>query len=330
MWEPRPRGSVTGVNTVAVVTHPFGATNPQPLTILEATGARVLLNPLGRKPRPDELRAFLAECGASAVVAGTERYDAETLDALPGLRLIARTGVGLDGIDLEAARARGVAVSWTPEGPSDSAAELAVGLLLALARDVPRADRDVRAGRWLRRTGWLLRTRTVGILGLGRIGQRVARILRGFGGALLACDIDPGVAPAAAALGVELVPFAELLARADALTLHVPLTPLTRGLLSADALARLRRGALLVNTARGELIDEAALLAALERGQLGGAALDVFHEEPYAGPLAARDDVLLTCHMGSCTDTGRLAMETGAARAVAAWLAGQDVPDRVV
>lgn len=316
--------------TIAVVTHPFGLTDPEPRRILERAGARVVWNPFGRKPRPDELRALLREERPLAVIAGTEPYGAETLDEAPTLRLIARTGVGLDGIDLEAARARGIAVSWTPEGPSDSAAELAVGLLLALARGVTRADREVRRGVWVRHTGWLLRTRTVGVLGLGRIGQRVARLLRAFGGAVLATDIDPGVAPVAAELGVELVPLAELLDRADALTLHVPLTPLTRGLLDAAALARLRPGALLVNTARGEVVDEAALLDALARGHLGGAALDVFHDEPYAGPLTRRDDVVLTCHMGSCTDAGRLAMESGAARAVAALLRGEPIPERVV
>ncbi len=315
---------------VAIATHPFGAVDGAPLRLLREAGAELTPNPHGRKLRPDELVDLLVETRAQAVIASTERYDAATLDRAPDLRLIARTGIGLDNVDLDAARARGVAVSWTPEAPSDSAAELTVGLLLGLARHIGAADRLVRAGRWERKVGVLLRTRTIGLLGLGRIGGRVARLLRPFGCRLLATDIDPAVAARAADLGVTLVPFAELLPAVDALSVHVPLTPTTRGVIDAAALSRLRPGALLVNTSRGEVLDEPALLQALEAGHLGGAALDVFCDEPYHGPLAARDDVLLTCHMGSCSDEGRRAMELGAARAVAAWIGGQPVPDRVV
>lgn len=315
---------------MAVATHPFGEVDDAPLRLLREAGAELVFNPHRRKLRPDELVALLAGSRAEAVIASTERYDASVLDQAPDLRLIARTGIGLDSVDLEAARARGVIVSWTPEAPSDSAAELTVGLLLGLARHIAAADRLVRRGGWERKIGVLLKERTVGIVGLGRIGSRVARLLRPFGCRLLATDIDPAVAPRAADLGVELVALPDLLARVDVLTLHVPLTPATRGLIDAAALARLRPGALLVNTSRGEVLDEAALLAALEAGHLAGAALDVFCEEPYQGPLAARDDVLLTCHMGSCSDEGRRAMELGAARAVVAWMRGEPVPERVV
>lgn len=315
---------------VAIATHPFGEVDDAPLRLLREAGAALTLNPLRRKLRPDELAAFLVETRADAVIASTERYDAALLDRAPHLRLIARTGIGLDNIDLDAARARGVIVTWTPEAPSDSAAELTVGLLLGLARHIAAADRLVRRGGWERKIGVLLKDRTVGLLGLGRIGGRVARLLRPFGCRLLATDIDPAVAPRAADLGVTLVPLATLLASVDVLSLHVPLTPDTRGLLDAAALARLRPGALLVNTSRGEVVDEAAVLAALESGRLGGAALDVFCEEPYQGPLAGREDVLLTCHMGSCSDEGRRAMELGAARAVVAWMRGEPVPDLVV
>ncbi|MCW8137969.1 MAG: phosphoglycerate dehydrogenase [Planctomycetota bacterium] len=316
------------MSRVAVASHPFGEGDDAPLRLLREAGADLALNPRRRKLKPDELVELLA--GAGAVVAGTEVYDAAVLARAPDLRLIARTGVGLDNVDLEACRARGVAVTWTPEAPSDSAAELAVGLLLALARHIPAADRLLRQGAWDRKVGALLRDRTVGVVGLGRIGARVARLLHPFGCRLLATDIDPAVAPRAADLGVTLVPLDELLSTSDAVTLHVPLTPATRGLIDARALELLRPGALLVNTARGEVVDEAALLAALEAGRLGGAALDVFADEPYQGPLTGRDDVVLTCHMGSCTREGRLAMELGAARSVAAWLRGEATGERVV
>ena len=312
---------------VAVATWPFALADPAPRALLEGA-ADLRLNPERRKLRAPELAALLE--GAVAVVAGTERYDAALLDGAPDLRLIARTGVGLDSIDLEAARARGVAVAWTPEAPADSVAELTVGLIVSLARQVLLADRELRRGVWQRRTGWLVGARTVGIVGLGRIGGRVARLLRPFGCRLLATDPDPAAAARASEVGAALVPLEELLARSDVVTLHVPLLETTRGLIDAPRLAAMRPGALLVNTSRGEVVDEAALLLALEAGRLGGAALDVFQDEPYAGPLAARDDVILTAHMGSCSDEGRKAMELGAARAVLALLRGEPVPGRVV
>lgn len=313
--------------TVLIATHPFGASDAEPLRLLEASGAEIRRNSFGRKLRRDELRDLLR--GVVAVVASTETYDAPLLDAARDLKLIARTGVGLDSVDLEAARARGIAVSWTPDGPSDSVAELTVGLMVSLAREVPQADRAIRAGRWERRTGALLGARTVGLVGLGRVGSRVAKLLRAFGASVLATDPDPAVAPRAAELGVALVPLEELLARSEVVSLHVPLTPATRGLFGRETLGRLRPGALLLNTARGEVVDERALLAVLESGHLAGAALDVFAEEPYRGPLAGREDVILTAHMGSCSHEGRRAMELGAARAVLAFLEGRPIPDRV-
>ena len=312
---------------VLVAAQPFGALDPQPRELLEAV-AEVVWNPHERKLTRAELLKLLP--GSVAVVASTEPYDAEVLDAAPGLRLIARTGVGLDSVDLRAAADREVWVTTTPDAPADSVAELTIGLLVSLARQVGQADRDLRAGRWVRRTGWLLRDRTIGIVGFGRIGSRVARLLRPFRCRVLASDIDPAIAPLADELGVELLPLAKLAPRVDALTFHVPLTPETRGLVDADFLATLKPGALLLNTARGPVVQGAALLAALESGHLGGAALDVFEEEPYTGPLAAREDVLLTCHMGSCSDSGRRAMEMGAAEAVVALLQGEEPLGRIV
>ncbi|MCA8925366.1 MAG: phosphoglycerate dehydrogenase [Planctomycetes bacterium] len=309
-------------------THPFGHLDPTPREVVARAGGELVLNPHERKLTPDELKALLP--GAEVVIASTERYSADVLDAAPELRLIARTGVGLDGIDLELCRARGVQVSWTPDGPSDSVAELTVGLIVSLLRQVLAADRAIRGGDWSRRTGWLLRERTVGLLGLGRCGSRVAKLLAPFGCRLLGCDVDPAAASRAAAAGVEVVELPELLARSEVLSLHVPLTPETRGLFDASHLAQLLPGSYLINTARGELVDEPALCDALEAGQLAGAALDVYAEEPYQGPLTARDDVILTAHMGSCSDAGRRAMELGAARAVAAYLQGEPIPDRLV
>ena len=314
--------------SVLIASEPFGASDPAPLELLSRPDVRLLRNPHGRKLTANELRALLP--GVEAVIASTEPYDAETLAAAPDLRLIARTGVGMDSVDLEACRQRGVSVAWTPEGPSDSVAELTVGLLVCLLRQAPRADRILRAGGWQRLTGPLVRSQQVGLLGFGRIGERVAKLLQPFGCRLVATDIDPSREAAARALGVAWVDADRLLAESDALSLHVPLTPQTAGLVDAAFLARMRPGAVLLNTARGPVVDEAALLEALEAGHLGGAALDVFADEPYQGPLAQREDVILTCHMGSCSHQGRRDMELGAARAVVDWLEGRAPRDRVV
>lgn len=312
---------------VAIVTDPFGETDRAPIDALEGAGVELVWGPRGRKPDPDETAVLCR--GARAVIAGAERYDAALLDRLGDVGLIARTGIGLDGIDLEAARARGIAVTHTPDGPSDSVAELTIGLILTAARQIARADREIRAGRWTRRTGVLLRGRTVGVVGLGRCGSRVARLLRPFGCGVLGVDIDAAAAARAAAEEVVIVDLPTLLARSDVVTLHVPATPETRGLLDEAALSSMKAGAVLVNTSRGTVVDEAALERALARGHLGGAALDVFASEPYRGSLTAREDVVLTAHMASCTDVGRRLMEVGAAEAVLAFLAGRPLPHRV-
>ncbi|MEZ0229742.1 MAG: NAD(P)-dependent oxidoreductase, partial [Planctomycetota bacterium] len=208
-----------------------------------------------------------------------------------------------------------------------SVAELTMGLLVDLARDVTRADRAIRAGGWDRRVGFLLEGKTLGILGCGRIGKKVARLARAFDMKVLAHDILPDP-EWARGLSVSYVGLDELLASSDAVTVHLPLTEKTRRIISARELGLMKKGALLLNTCRGAVLDEAALDAALPR--LGGAALDVFCEEPYAGPLRRHENVVLTAHMGSCSREGRRGMELGAALAVEAYLAGRPVPDRVV
>lgn len=313
---------------VLVASYPFGHTDPEPRRLIEAAGGVLVDHPHPRKLSEAELSELLSGC--EAVVASTEPYTAALLDAHPQLRLIARTGVGLDSVDLEACAQRGVAVVTTPDAPTASVAELTVGLAVCLARQVGQSDRALRAGRWERRTGWLLGERRIGLYGFGRIGRLVATYLKPWGCELWATDIDPAVAPAAEALGVRLVDPAELLGSVDLLSLHVPFTPLTDAMVSAEFLARLRPGALLLNTARGQLVDEAALVAALSSGHLAGAALDVYQEEPYRGPLSQFENVILSAHMGSCSDSGRMAMELGAAYAVVRYLRGEPAVGRVV
>ncbi len=310
--------------TIFVGVWPFGQQDPEPLRVIERTGARIVRNPHPRKLKASELPGLVAD--AECWIAGTEPIGRSVLEAAPKLKLVARVGVGLDSVDLDACRERGVLVSWTPEAPAPSVAELTMGLLVDLARDVTRADRAIRAGGWDRRVGFLLEGKTLGILGCGRIGKRVARLARAFEMKVLAHDILPE-AEWARGLGVRYVGLDELLSASDAVTVHLPLTEKTRRILGARELGLMKAGALLLNTCRGEVLDEAALDAALPR--LGGAALDVFCEEPYAGPLRRHENVVLTAHMGSCSREGRRGMELGAALAVEAWLSGRPVPDLV-
>ena len=254
---------------------------------------------------PAALRAALADA-AGWVVRNQTRVDAPALDAAPNLRVVARVGVGLDNLDLAALRARCVAVTWAPGSNAASVAEYVLGALIHLWRRFGDATEHVRGGGWDRPAfmGEEAFGRTLGLIGMGDIGARVARRAQAFG--LHVVAYDPFVHEATFAvqeLGVELLGLDEVLGRADAVSLHVPLTDATRGILGEAALRRMRPGALLVNTARGGLVDEAALARALVDGHLGGAALDVRPLEPPGAddPLARAPRLVLTPHVAGVT-----------------------------
>ena len=291
---------------ILVSTSSFARFDGTPLERLRAAGCTARLNPHGRRLRPEETAALLD--GVVGVVAGTEAYSADLLAAARSLRVISRVGVGVDGIDLGAAARLGITVRTTPEAPAEAVAELTLGLMLALARHIAEADRALRGGKWSPLAGRLLEGRTLGLVGLGRIGRRVAELCAPLRMEVLASEPAPDLA-FVRAYGVGLVGLDTLLENADVVSLHAPLTRETRHLLNAERLSRMRHSALLVNTARGGLVDEEALAEALAAGTLAGAALDVFEEEPYAGPLRGLERALLTCHMGSATEETRIAME---------------------
>ncbi len=233
------------------------------------------------------------------VVRSATRVTRDLIAAAPALKVIGRAGAGVDTIDLKAAAERGIVVLNVPGGNSISAAEHTLGLLLALVRRIVPADASLRAGRWQRShfEGTEIHGKTLGLFGYGRVGREVATRALAFGMQVIATD--PVAAPDPR---VERVPFETLLERADVLSLHTALTPETRGIIDADAIARMKRGALLLNVARGGLVRLDAVLAALESGQLGGAGLDVFDPEPpQLGRLAQLEQVVLTPHLGAST-----------------------------
>ncbi|NYD42503.1 phosphoglycerate dehydrogenase [Nocardioides panaciterrulae] len=276
------------------------------------------------------LLAALPDAEAVLVRSAT-RIDAEALAAAPRLKVVARAGVGLDNVDVRAATQAGVMVVNAPTSNIVSAAELAVGLMLAAARHLSAAHQSLRKGEWQRSryTGTELYGKTVGIVGLGRIGVLVAQRLAAFGMQLLA--YDPYVqAGRAAQLGVRLVDLDTLLAQADFMSVHLPRTPETVGLIGAEQLARVKPSLVLVNAARGGIVDEEALYAALKEGRVAGAGLDVFAREPSTdSPLLELDNVVATPHLGASTDEAQEKAGLAVARSVRLALEGELVPDAV-
>jgi len=292
---------------VLVTTVPFCDVDRRPLEALEKAGAAVLINPLGRRLQEDDLIRLIPDFGL--MVAGTEPITERVMAAAPHLRLIARVGIGLDNVDLAAARRRNIQVTYTPDAPAPAVAELTVGLMLAVLRHIALADRQMRNGVWNRLMGRRLSELTVGVVGVGRVGRGVIRHLNGgFPGVrILAHDL----APTTEALPgpVRWADLSALLAESDVLSLHVPLTAATRNLIDRRAIARMKPGAVVINTARGGVVNEADLAEALRSGALAGAAVDVFDREPYSGELATLPRCVLTSHMGSMSQDCRLRME---------------------
>ncbi len=238
------------------------------------------------------------------IVRSATKVTAELLEQASRLRAVGRAGVGVDNVDMEAATRRGAVVMNTPGGNATSVAEQTLGFMVGLARHIPEADASVKAGKWEKKrlTGSELRGKTLGLIGLGRIGSEVARLARAFGMQVLA--YDPYVSSRLATeQGVKLLPLNQVLAGSDYLSLHCSLTPETQHLLNAQRLAATRRGVRIINCARGELIDEKALLEAIESGQVAGAALDVFEvEPPKDSPLARHPHVIATPHIAGSTE----------------------------
>lgn len=307
---------------VLVTPTSFGKGDPALCETLEAAVGSVIYNDHGRPLRSEEVRELLPGC--DGYIAGIDCVDRHALDGAKRLKVIARYGVGVDRVDIEAAAEAGIAVTNTPDANSVSVAELTIGLMLALARSIPQLNAAVRNGGWPRSSGATLEGKTIGLIGLGSIGRQVALRLRGWNTRTL-CH-DPGVdAATAARYGAEPATLDALIAQSDFVSLHVPVLPATRGIVNSDFLAGMKSGAFLVNTARGELVDEAALAAALESGRLGGAALDTFATEPLAPdhPLLRFPGMIVTPHCGAHTDRASANMGWTALRNCLAVLRGE-------
>ena len=284
------------------------------LVDLEKSEVIIDLNPYGRKLTEEEVLLRVGE-GVIGLIAGLEPLNAKVLGSAKDLKAIARVGIGLDTVDLQAARTHDIAVFNTPEPPAQAVAELTLGHILGMLRNISRVDRSIREGEWKGQFGQLLAGKTVGVVGYGRIGRKVAELLTAFGVDILAHD---PVAPETST--VRFVDLPTLLSTSDIVTLHVPYSAENHHLIGASELSSMKHGSFLVNVARGGLVDEDALLASLNTNHLAGAALDCFEVEPYSGPLKDLDNVVMTAHMGTYATETRGQMEREAAAQLVAHL----------
>ncbi len=303
--------------------------SPAGRRVLDQAGCRVLF--MTRAGSVEEVEAVLAREPVDAVISRTVDLPAGAIAACPTLKVVSKHGVGVSNIDVPACTSRGIPVMVTPGANARSVAELALGLMLAAARGIAHMDAEMRAGRWTRlRTGIELRGRTLGLVGYGQVARLVAAYGSALGMRVLA--YDPHVRPAPGDATEMRSDLEGLLRASDVLSLHVPLTPATRALIGAEQLALLPEGAILVNTARGEVVDETALADALAHGRLHAAGLDTLAVEPMTrdNPLRRLPNVVLTPHVGASTQAALAAMAQGAARNVLDYLSRGILPEGCV
>lgn len=313
---------------VLITTVPFGEFDRTPIELLTAEpGVEFSINPYNKKLTEDELAELIPDI--DVVIAGTEQIPRRVMEKANKLKLISRVGIGLDSVDLHAARERGIAVSYTPDEPAPAVAELTIAHILNLLRYLPVINDKMHNGVWKRMTGKRLALQTVGVIGTGRIGSRVLKHLQGFAPArILVNDISPN-RELYERMGAELVDKETIYKEADIVSVHVPLTPATRGMIAREQMQSMKPGVLLVNTARGGIIHEADLHAMLVSRHVGGAAVDVFELEPYSGKLAELENCLLSSHMGSMTQDCRVAMEIGATEEALRFVRGEVLKNMV-
>jgi len=292
---------------ILISTSSFGKDDITPLEYCRQ-GNEVILNPFGRKLTSDELIELASE--VDGIIAGTEYIDKTVLEKLPKLKVISRCGVGMDNIDLDTAAELGVKVYNTADAPTLAVAELTVGLMLALLRRITLSDHGLRNSIWNKHMGSLLSGKNVGIIGFGRIGKKVAELLLPFRVNIAYYDI----APQDVKFPCQLRPLEELLSWADIITLHCSTSHGAKTIIGKEELKQMKKGAYLINTSRGGLVDEEALYLSLKEGHLSAAALDVYEKEPYTGPLRELENIILTPHVGSYAKESRIEMEMQAVR----------------
>ena len=287
---------------ILISTSSFNLDNFSELSAIRSSGIEVKLNPFKTRLTEDQVIELL---GAESVglIAGLESLNSRVLRSATALKVIARVGTGLDSVDLGEATKLGIKVLNTPDAPTSAVAELTLGHILGLLRNIAKTDRQIRDNKWQGQMGSLLETKTVGVVGFGRIGQRVAKLVASFGAKVIVSD------PYTDTTEYENCALDELCQRVDVLTLHLPYVEKTHNLIGSRQFQLMKKGSFVINVSRGGLIDEIALLQALESEHIAGAALDCFEQEPYFGPLSKLKNVQMTAHMGTYARETRDQME---------------------
>lgn len=292
------------MNKILITTSSFNLQNFPAHRELEEAGYEIVTNPFGRRLTEADISELLTG-DVVGMIAGVEPLTGKVLSSAKRLKVIARCGIGLDSVDLEAAAELGIEVSNTPDAPTVPVAELTLAHMLNLLRGVATADRKIRQGQWTPVMGELLAVKTVGILGLGRIGRKVAELVRAFGASVIAYDS----ADIRDVTGVVAMSLNDVMAKSDIVSLHIPYSPENRHIVGESEIRLMKPSAYLVNISRGGLVDEKALYDALSEKRIAGAGLDTYEEEPYSGPLCDLSNVLLTAHMGSYAKEARTRQE---------------------
>ena len=298
------------MNRVFITTSSFATFSKEPLGLLDKNGISFELNDRGRKLTPDEVGVSLQKY--DGVIAGTELYTKEILIKLPNLKVISRLGVGMDNIDLAYAQDQGLKVYKTKTTPALAVAELTLGFILDLLRKINNQNNQLKTGVWKKQMGELFYGKTLGIVGLGTIGKQLVKLLSGFNLNILAHDLYQDE-KFAQEFNISYVDFCELLQKSDVISLHLNLTDETNRLFNYNTFKKMKKNAILINASRGEIINEAHLIKALDGKLIRGVGLDVFEYEPYNGPLVNYDNVILTPHIGAYAKEIRMKMELEAA-----------------
>jgi len=308
---------------VLITTIPFADKNRLPLDLLENIGIEYLINPFNKKLTENELVEVVADF--DVIIAGTELITKKVMDAATNLKMISRVGIGLDSVDLLEAEKREIVVSYTPDAPAPAVAELTIGLMLTLLRSVQLSNMEMHNGKWHRFFGRRLSEVTIGIIGIGRIGAGVLQHLQGFGSPkILVNDIsyDNNLDKK---FNIEWLDKETIYQRADVITIHTPLTAQTKDMIKKEQLLSMKEDAIIINTARGGIINEQDLYEVMQDGHLSGAAIDVFNFEPYNGKLKEISRCILTAHMGSMSVDCRTRMEIEATEEVVRFLTNQSL-----
>lgn len=292
------------MNKILITTSSFDMAGEGYVSEIRSKGYEPVLNPFGRKLQKSEIHQLIADHQPVGIIAGVEPYDSDVIEGAQALKTIARVGVGVDSIDMQALENAGISVTITPTATTLAVSELTVGMILSLLRKIPAHDSSMKTGEWKRFEGFLLHGKVVGIVGCGRIGTAIARLLSNFGCTIIGYDPHMSTHDQ-----IRLTSLESVLQQSNIITLHLPLTKESRNILNRERLQLLRKGSYLLNIARGGLVDEHFVYEQLQQGTLAGIAFDCFEEEPYNGPLIRANNAICTPHIGSAASEARVMME---------------------